>query len=425
MVDLKLLRPPFPRLADSPVETVEVRTSTVKITKTYIDSAVYRGVRGPDYRWDSVVSGFALRVYPSGRKVFAIGYWHKGRKRFLVLGPVGVLTLDEARERARRLLVQARDGNDPRGQRSAPGQSPTVAQLMVRYFSDHAEVNKKPRSVKADRSLTDCHILPNMGKRRLCDLDRDEIRAFHQKLKATPVNANRALSLLSKAFSLAEEWGWRKPNSNPCLGVKRFTEKSRDRFLTSEELRRLATVLQDLESTGEESPHVTGAIRLLLFTGCRMSEIRDLRWEDVDLTNGVLNLPDSKTGAKKVILSGAAIDLLRSLPREAGNPWVIVGKKPGEHLTDLERPWRRIRTEAGLDDVRLHDLRHTFASLGAGLNLSLHVIGGLLGHTQAETTMRYAHLANDPKREAANAIGLSILSAMTQDTTKRLSDTAA
>ena len=214
--------------------------------------------------------------------------------------------------------------------------------------------------------------------------------------------------MLSKLFNLAEMWGLRPDGSNPCLHVKRYKEEKRERFLSAEEIARLGRVLDETLRDGSETRSAVVAIRLLMLTGCRLSEIQKLRWKHVDLKAGELRLPDSKTGGRAVPLAPSAVRLLESLPRDAENPWVIAGKKPESHLTDLQHPWRRIRARAELDDVRIHDLRHSFASRALALGEGLPMIGKLLGHTQVQTTARYAHLARDTVKASAARIGDSI-----------------
>ncbi len=183
-----------------------------------------------------------------------------------------------------------------------------------------------------------------------------------------------------------------------------FKEKKRERYMSSEELARLTQTIAEVEEAGSESVHAIAALRLLILTGCRLREILRLRWEDVDFEHGRLNLPDSKTGAKTVFLGAVGQGVLAAIPRTYGNPWVIEGRLPKSHLSDLKGPWRRICDQAKLQDLRIHDLRQSLAAVGAGLGLSLPMIGKLLGHTQPRTTARYAHLAADPMHEAANRI---------------------
>jgi integrase len=241
---------------------------------------------------------------------------------------------------------------------------------------------------------------------------RADVAKFHHDLRDRPYQANRALGVLSKMLNLAEEWGLRPDGSNPCRHVKKYREEKRERYLTNEELRRLGTALADANRNKIETPFALGAVGLLILTGARLTEVLTLRWDYVDLENAVLRLPDSKTGPKLIYLNDAAIKLLGTMPKAAGNPFVIAGGKPGARLVNLQKPWRRIGASAKLDGVRIHDLRHTYASFGAGAGMSLPVIGKLLGHSQPATTARYAHLAADPMRAASNVVGAEIAAVM-------------
>ncbi len=203
-------------------------------------------------------------------------------------------------------------------------------------------------------------------------------------------------------FSLAEKWGLRADAFNPCRHVEKYRERKLERFLSNDELARLGEVLLEAERTQTELPSVIAAIKLLLLTGCRLSEILNLRWDEVDVENQCLRLRESKTGAKIVYLPRYAMEVLSEIERKDNNPFVIVGAKVGARLVNLQKPWRRIRSKVGLQDVRIHDLRHSFASAAAASGLSLPIIGALLGHSQPQTTQRYAHLAGDPLREAVN-----------------------
>ena len=229
------------------------------------------------------------------------------------------------------------------------------------------------------------------------------------------------VALLSKMFNLAEKWGLREDASNPCRHVEKFKEEKRRRFLSQEELGRLGVELSRVEDVGKVSPYVISAIRLLIFTGARLSEVLGLKWEYINLELGIVFLPDSKTGAKSITLNKPTLDIIHGLEalRVEGNPYILPGTKEGAHLVNIQRPWRKIREKAGLSNVRLHDLRHSFASVGASAGLGLNVIGVLLGHTQAATTARYAHLANDPIKAATEDIGKRIKAAMDKGKAKR------
>ena len=383
----------------------------MKLTKRALDAAQYAG--GTDYRWDDALPNFGVRIYPSGKKSFVVSYRVHGRKKIMVLGKYGVLTLQQARDKARAALVSITDGADPAEMKQVNRDSPSVKDLAGRYLREHAEPRKKPKSVANDRLLLRKHILPTLGQRRVGDVTRADVEKLHLRIgKQAPTTANRAIALLSKAFNLAEVWGWRPDASNPCRHVQRFKERKVERYLSREELARLAGVLEQAEVERSEMPSVIAAIRLLLYTGCRRGEILTLRWQDVDLERRCLFLPDSKTGQKIVMLSEPALQVLAGIERLEDNPYVITGWVKGKHLVNLKDPWGRIRAKAGIEDVRIHDLRHTFASFGAGAGFSLPVIGKSLGHTRASTTERYAHLANDPVRQMVEAVGDEIAAAL-------------
>ena len=231
---------------------------------------------------------------------------------------------------------------------------------------------------------------------------------LHHSVQHLSTTANRVLSLLSKALNLAELWGYRPDASNPCRHVQKYAENKRERFLSQEEIARLMSVLEQEEKEGKELPPVLCAIRLLLLTGCRLNEILSLSWQEVDFDKSCLFLLDSKRGKRTVYLSPPALELLQNIPREKDHPYVIAGKNKQAHLINLQKPWRRIRKKASLDDVRIHDLRHTFASVAAANGLSLPIIGALLGHSQTQTTARYAHLVGQPLLEAVGKVGESI-----------------
>jgi len=251
-------------------------------------------------------------------------------------------------------------------------------------------------------------VLPAIGARRVADVTRQDVARLHHARQATPTEANRTLALLSTMFNIAERWGMRPDGSNPCPHIERFPQKHRERFLSADELGRLGYALSNYDG----SLYVVGAIKLLVFTGARLGEVLGLRWEWVDFERGEARLPDSKTGAKTLHLPPPALETLAGLQGVEGNPHVIVGGKAGARLVNLEKPWRAIREDAGLEDVRLHDLRHAFASVAASSGLGLPIIGKMLGHSQPQTTARYAHLARDPVKASASAGASKIAAAM-------------
>ncbi len=297
----------------------------------------------------------------------------------------------------------AKKGIDPRDAVARRQAGPSMVDLGKRFLKEYVSVHCKPATQAEYRRSVKLFIDPVIGESPVSEVQRKDVVALHHGLRDRPYQANRTLGVLSKMFSLAEVWGWRPDGSNPCRHVKRYKEHRRERFLSPEETKRLGEVLREAE---DEVPSAVAAFRLLLLTGCRMSEIRDLRWEYVK--DACIELPDAKTGGRVVPLGPEARAVLSSIPRENDNPWVITGILPGSHLTDLQRPWRRIRKRAGLEDVRIHDLRHSFASRALALGESLTMIGKLLGHTQVQTTARYAHLARDSIQTAASRITQSI-----------------
>lgn len=256
------------------------------------------------------------------------------------------------------------------------------------------------------------HILPSLGRRQAEAIDLADVDRLHRSLRTTPYLANRVLAVLSSLMNQAERWGVRSRGSNPCPHVDRFRERRRERYLSGEELACVGEALADAETQGTEPPEAILALRLLLFTGCRKNEILTLRWHDVDLGRGLLLLADSKTGPKAVPLGAPAVELLASASRIEGNPYVIPGRHQGQHFVGLPTMWERLRAVTGLEDVRLHDLRHSFAGFGAGGGLSLPIFGRLLGHSQPATTARYAHLAADPVRQAVEQVSGDIAAAL-------------
>ncbi len=374
----------------------------VKLTKRAADSAKL-GERDL-FLWDSVLPGFGLKVTPKGRRVFVLQYWVNGRARRVTLGLYGAeLTVDQARAKARNLRGQVAAGGDPAAERARVRAIPTLAEFAERYMAEHAAVKKKPRSYEGDALNLRLHVLPTLGRLRLDQVTRADVARFHAGMRDRPFQANRCLALLSMMFTLAEAWGVQPDGSNPTRHVQKYPERKVERYLSDAELARLGGALEDAANTGEH-PSVIAAIRLLIFTGCRRDEILKLRWEYVDFERGCLNLPESKTGAKVVPLGAPALELLAKLPRNDGNPYVLPGKVPGKHFVGIQKAWERLRAQAGLSDVRLNDLRHTHASVGAAAGESLLVIGALLGHQQQATTQRYAHLSDDPVRAAAERI---------------------
>lgn len=365
--------------------------------------------------WDGELRGFGARRV-KGAPVYVVkyraGHGRGARQRWVSIGAHGeALTPEKARAEAKRILGRAADGKDPATVRDAEKAALSVRELAEKFLSEHVEAKRKASTARDYRRLLEQFAIPAFGSQRADAVTRSDVARLHQSMSSTPRQANFMLSVLSKMFNWGEARGYRPENSNPCRLIERYRENRRERFLSEAELAALGAALNKADRDGE-SPFVTGAIRLLIFTGTRLSEILTMRWEHVDARHNCVRLPDSKTGAKVIYLNPPALEVLTSLPRMKGNPHVICGALPGAHLVNLEKPWRRLRAAAGIDDVRLHDLRHSFASMAAAGGHSLQMIGRLLGHTQTQTTARYAHLAADPVKSAAESIANRIHAAM-------------
>jgi integrase len=379
-----------------------------KITKKAVE-AIPRGPRDV-ILWDTELKGFGCKITPQGKRAYFVYYRTEGgTQRRPFIGEHGTVTAEQARDIARQWLAKVAAGDDPSKNRQDLKSAPTVAEVCDRFLKEHVARRNKDKTIHDYERLIKLHIKPDLGAHKIHEISRTHVLAFHHKLRATPYQANRALAVVSKIMNLAEKWGYRQDGSNPCRHVEKYVEQKRERYLNREELSRLGTTLREIEKENTESAYVVAAILLLIATGCRLSEILTLEWKHVDQDGGYFRLPDSKTGAKLVPLNSMALGIMSMLVQQPDNPYVIVGRNAGDHLVNLEKPWRRIRKRADLNDVRLHDLRHTFASVGAGLGEGLPIIGKLLGHTQSQTTQRYAHLDSDPLAKASERIG-SVLS---------------
>lgn len=379
-----------------------------KITKRMLDAAEVG--EKESFLWDGELKGFGVRFSTEGRKTFILQYRQGGRTRRMKLGTFGNLTVDEARDIAKKALGRIADGDDPSAERQQERRAPNLASLCDRFLDEYVAYRCKPSTQGEYRRCCEIFIKPDLGNMRVQDVTRPDISTLHHKLRDKPYQANRVLGVLSKMFNLAEVWGLRPDGSNPTRHVQKYQERKRERFLSPEEIDRLWKVLAAGEQEESISKHVAAAYKLLLLTGCRLREIQTLKWSYI--RGDVIWLPDAKTGPRRVLLSRAALDVLISLPHGPENDFVIVGEVKGQHVIDLQRPWQRIRSEAGLENVRIHDLRHTYASIAAMAGHSLPMIGRLLGHTQAQSTQRYAHLADATTRKALDDVDELISSFM-------------
>ena len=379
------------------------------LTKRVIDSLTATAV--DQFYFDDEVKGFAVRVMVSGTMTYLVQYRAKGRTRRVKIGRVGTLTVDEARKEAKAILGRVAKGENPAADIEQHRRAPRLKDVCERFMTDHVETRCKPSSQREYRRAIDLFINPALGAYKIGDITRKEISEFHHKYRDRPYQANRSLGVLSKLFNLLEVWGLRTDGTNPCRHVAKYPERRREAFLDLSELAHLNQVLEQRLHEGIESIYVVSALRLLMFTGCRLSEIQTAQWSFIQGRH--LCLPDSKTGARRIALSEQALAVLAQIPRLDGNPFIIAGSVEGAHLTDLQRPWRRIRAEAGFPTLRIHDLRHSFASNALQQGIDLFTVKELLGHTQIQTTMRYAHMADEPLRIATNKLGAAMQETMT------------
>ena len=433
-----------------------MQTDQLKLTKRVVDRLVPADDRF--IVWDAELAGFGLRVAPTGIKTFVVRYRSEGGGRtapqhLMAIGRYGVLTPDEGRKKAKGILGAVTNGEDPAGVQLAARKQMTVAELCDVYLKKGVLVPgragkvKKASTVKDDRGRIEAHIKPLLGNRRVASVTSADIERFlvdvatgktrtdpkekpRHRVRGGKGVATRAAATLGAIFTFARRQRMR--SDNPVNGVPKYAINRNERFLTSDELERLGAAMREAETIGIEwsadpakkikhapkpenrrvtiSPFAGAAVRLLLFTGCRLGEILKLKWTEIDFERGFLFLPDSKTGKKPVVLNAPALAVLSELPH-AGE-YVIAGDEPGKPRYDLKKPWRLIRRRAGLTGLRLHDLRHTHASFGVANGFGLPIIGKLLGHTQPSTTQRYAHLDNDPLRRASKRIGSVIAAAL-------------
>jgi integrase len=412
----------------------KIEKLTDRIAKSIVPPAEGQGIY-----YDGEVKGFGLRITKAGARAFVLNYRIRGIERRLTIGSFPDWGVSAAREEAKRLKRLVDQGRDPMGERHDERAAPTVNDLLDRYLADHAP-RKRERSRREDESLIAQWIRPELGKKKVADVRHGDIEKLHRKITGTgtPIRANRAAALLSKAFSLAIRWEMRA--DNPATGLERNAEEKRNRYLAGDELRRLTEALivypagaKDELSRRRERQAAADAIRLLLLTGARRSEVLGATWAQFDFEEGVWTKPAAATKQKRehrVPLSAPARQLLSEMKaaadrRAALSPFLFPVRRiarrdttanrgegapdrrqaPPGHMVEIKGSWAAICKLAQLSGVRVHDLRHTYASVLASAGLSLPVIGALLGHTQPGTTARYAHLFDDPLRAATERVG--------------------
>jgi integrase len=429
-----------------------MKATIAKLTKRTVDALEPRTDRYDVH--DSEISNFMVRVTPSGTKSFAILYRAgKGRnapRRRLTLGVYGPLTVDQARDAARRELGRVANGEDPAAQAAAEKDTLTVAGLGSQFLDD-VDMRRKRTTAREYRRIWNKHVVPSIGNRRADAVTVDDVARVQRALRKTPILANRVVAVLGSFFSFAD------PNDerlNPAHKVQSFPERARERFLTPAEVQRLGDALVTAEKVGlpaapaiakhqkratgpsvkhrpkradaktrldainPASPFAIAAVRFLLLSGWREGEALTLKWSDLDAERESATLADTKTGKSIRHLGAPVWLLLNELPRVDGNPYVFPGRSKGEALRDLSRTWYAVRHAAELNDVRLHDLRHSFASTIASSGGSLLLIGKLLGHRNQTTTAKYAHLFADPIRATATASATAIAGWLNGSTSK-------
>jgi len=414
-----------------------------KLTKRTIDATP--AATSDVFLWDSALKGFGVKITPKNRRVFVFQYWapnlNRVRRR-MTIGPYGALTVDQAREAAQRLQGRVANREDPASELSASraaARDETVSAISEEFLTD-SEGKIKASTAAGYKWLFDKAILPTLGRKPIAQVTLKDVAALHSKHKSRPYLANRVLALVSSLLSWSETRGYRARGSNPCADIARYPEAERERFLTVDEVARLGAALTKAEKEGippapekrekptskekakhrpksadkpvPADPFAVAAIRFLLLTGWRRNEALTLRWADVDLERGTATLPSTKTGRSHRALGAPAVALLAELERMADSPYVFPGRVTGGHLSDIQRLWTAVRHAANLSDVRLHDLRHGWASFAIGGGYSLYLTGKLLGHSRSETTARYAHLADDARKAMADNVSSVIDAAL-------------
>jgi integrase len=382
-----------------------------KITKKLV-AALVPPASGNRITYDTDIKGFGVRITAKDAIAFILNYRVSSRERRLTIGNYPDWSVTAAREEAKMLKQRTDRGDDPLAKRHHDRQAPTMQDLCSRYIEDYLP---RKRSQRDDLREIQKVILPRWKMVKVADISFTDIDRLHrERSKAAPIQANRTVALLSKMFNLAEKWEWRPQNSNPCKGIEKNQEEKRDRFLNGDEILRLSQALDELSNL--QSANI---IRLCMLTGARRGEVLSAEWSHINLEESIWDKPSSHTKQKRrhrTPLSAPARQLLQAILQQApkledGAPvseYVFPGKSAADHQTEVKRSWEMVRQKAGLPDVRLHDLRHTFASIVVSSGGSLAIIGALLGHTQTQTTARYAHLFDDPLREAAEHVGAVI-----------------
>jgi integrase len=413
----------------------------IKLTKRVVDNAIPKSTRYTIFdAGDGSIKGFGIRIYPSNQKSWIFEYragegGRRAAKKRLTIGSSTDFTPEQARKVAKQKRMMVENGEDPQAEIAHARKALTFAELTKIFLDEHVNPKRKAGTAERYSDALNRMVVPKLGSIPAKDITRADIARLHLSRRKTPVQANRMVAVISALYTFASKRGLLLDETNPARTIEKFPEQSRERFLSVDELEKLGAAIRDAETTGipwlidhskdnkhlqKENretiigEHAAAALRLLIFTGARLREILHLKWSEVDIERGLLLLSDSKTGKKAIVLNAPSLDILAKLPKIG--VYVIAGDSAGKSdekpRADLKRPWTLVSRQAGLTGVRLHDLRHTYASYGAGGGMGLPIIGKLLGHAQASTTQRYAHLDSDPLRRASNTIANTLAAAM-------------
>ena len=363
------------------------------------------------WAWDSEVKGFFGRCQRE-RKVYGLKDRYRGRQVWLTIGEVGTYTPTQARKQASAWKREMRAGVPPEKLRPNASGEPTIGDLIDRYLREHVEPHNKPSTAVTVRSLVECHIRPALGKHAVGDVTSADVAKLHHRMKDTPRTANQTVAVLSKMMSCAELWKLRPQNSNPCRGIRRFKEVVRERFYDDAELRAIGTALAELEAEGTILPGAVAAIRLAALTGCRLSELLNLQWVDVDLAGGVFNIRDAKAGARRHSIGAATVAFLGVLARLG--PWVCQGNVPDRRLSAraLQSAWEAVRDRAKLNDARFHDLRHSYGTFAGATGANAFMVKDAMGHKTLAMTGRYIGRDADPMRQLVDSVASRVAGAM-------------
>jgi integrase len=412
-------------MQDSTNETAKEKMR-IKITKRSVEN-LEPVPSGPLVRYDDKLAGFGVRVMTSGRRFYFVRYRNKhGRSRWFTIGQHGKVTADAARSMAQRILqAVAVDGSDPSGEREAFRTAPRVNELLDRYIAEHLEKRNRPTTIGRFKGIIEHDIRPELGHLTVAAVTRQDVHRLHAARHKTPRQANLIVAVCSKIFNLAETWDMRPEGSNPCRKIERYRENHRERFLSAEELGRLGAILRQAESIGLTRKNgvptlyrrvTTAAIELLLFTGCRLSEVLNLKWDQINFADGKITLLMTKSGhPQQVTMNAPARQVLKELEAAKGSEWVLPSvsstKRPLSKA-GIEAAWTKLRAVAQLDDVRLHDLRHTVGTYAAQSGANAFLVRDLLRHKNLAMTGRYVNRADDPVRTLSDQVGERISAAM-------------